>query len=74
MPTYLFKNEDTEEITEIFLSINQLDEYKKENPRLTRVHNSVPPMIRTSAKPDNGFRDVLKRIKSANRGANINTF
>lgn len=74
MPTYTFRNNVTGEVYEKFLSISSLDDYKKTNP-VTQIHESVPPILRSiHAKPDSGFRDVLKRIKTANRRSNINTF
>lgn len=77
MPTYVYQNTETGEIEEHFHKISEMDSFLEMNTHLTRKI-TIPNMIRSSSaghsKPDSGFRDVLKSIKSANRGSNINTF
>lgn len=79
MPTYRFKDETGEEF-EKFMSISELDVYLEENPTVTQMVNGAPLIHsgRGMAKPDSGFRDVLKRIKDNHSGgftkSNINTF
>ena len=34
MPSYDFKNTETGEVTELFMKISELDEYKKNNPHM----------------------------------------
>lgn len=78
MPTYRFLNNDTAEEYEDFMSISDLDVYLKEN-NVTQLVNGAPALVsgRGMGKPDNGFRDILKRIKSnAQKGiskSSINT-
>lgn len=76
MPTYNFRNKETGEITEEFLRMSELDQYKQDNPHLEQAHVSAPALSYAGAttKPSDGFRDVLKRIKKNNQGSNINTF
>lgn len=78
MPTYTFKNKDTDEpLFEVSLRISELDQFKADNPHLQQIITGAPSMARDAGnkKPDEGFRDVLKSIKKASgRGANINTF
>lgn len=75
MPTYQFKNKETEEQFELVLKISQLDEFKADHPHLEQVISSQTVVRSRDMKPDSGFRDVLKSIKKASgRGANINTF
>jgi|TARA_B100000073_G_scaffold88079_1_gene69037 hypothetical protein len=76
MPTYQFRDKETGEISEIYMSINDLDKYKDDNPKLEQYHDSFPGVVSTAGiknpVPD-GFRDVLKSIKKANIHSDINT-
>lgn len=75
MPTYTFRDTTTDEIFVQTMKISEMVEYKDANPHIEVVPGA--PMIGYSTvlrKPDNGFRDVLKNIKSHHRGSNINTY
>lgn len=76
MPTYLFRNKDTQESFEKFMRISELDEYKASHPELEQLVNGSPglsdPVRLGLKKPSDGFRDVLKNIKKNNPGNNIN--
>jgi len=79
MPTYKFLNNDTGEEYEEFMSMSELDEHLKTNPNVTQLVSGAPGLISTyHKKPDQGFRDVLRKIKKdANKGisrSTINTF
>jgi len=80
MPTYRFLNNETGEEYESFMSISELDVYLNENPNITQLVNGAPMIHsgRGMAKPDQGFRDLLKNIKKeSQRGitrSTINTF
>jgi hypothetical protein len=73
MPTYNFKNNDTGEIIEVMLKISERDQYLQDNPHLTQVLLKPPSIDAggslTVGKPDSGFRDVLKNIKSHHPGS-----
>lgn len=80
MPTYSFRNNDTGEVFEDFMSISALDVYLSENPNITQLVNGAP-MIHSGrgiGKPDQGFRDLLKTMKKKHSqgtsGSTINTF
>jgi hypothetical protein len=75
MPTYTFKNISTGKVWEETISISARDEMVKD-PNIQQIIDEAPAMSYkgTRTKPDSGFRDVLKRIKSKHRGSNINTF
>lgn len=65
MPTYQFRNKETGEITEKFMSLKAREQYLQDNPQLETVIGAVAMVGDSSRmKPDNGFRDVLKEIKS----------
>jgi len=78
MPTYSFLNKETDEEFDIILSMSELDQYKSDNPHLEQLIKSAPALADPTRlglrKPDNGFRDVLKKVKSNHRGAKINTW
>jgi predicted nucleic acid-binding Zn ribbon protein len=74
MPTYTFKDINTGEELELVLKISELNSFREEHPNLTLVVKRSNFISGHNKKPDSGFRDVLSRIKSANRGSNINTF
>jgi hypothetical protein len=73
MPTYSFKNINTGEEIEVSMKIADLDAYKEAHPELKQFI-SKPPSIGDSVrlglkKPDSGFRDVLKNVKSHHPGS-----
>lgn len=73
MPTYNFKNDKTDEIIELFLSMGEREEYLKNNPHMSQILLKPPSVDAggriTVGKPDSGFRDVLKNIKSHHPGS-----
>lgn len=75
MPTYLFRNINTQETFEKVMRIRDLDEYKEKHPELEQLVNGAPglsdPVRLGLIKPSDGFRDVLKQIKHNNPGNNI---
>lgn len=75
MPTYRFKNTETDEEFEIFLKISELDEYKKNNPSHQQLLGT-PGMISqhgmTITKAGSEWQDHLKRIhKNSGRHSKI---
>ena len=80
MPTYTFRNNETGEEFDDFMSMSSLDEYLKTNPHLTTVISGAPALVsgRGMGKPDKGFRDLLKDMKKTHsKGigrSTINTF
>lgn len=77
MPVYQFKHKETGEVHEKLMSFASREEYLKEQPHLEVVLGAPAlgdPVKLGLKKPDAGFRDVLKNIKSKHRGSNINTW
>jgi hypothetical protein len=76
MPTYTFKNTETEEIFDSFMSMSALDTYLEENPHIIRHHEATPAVVSgLSQKPAQGFRDILKVIKGrSGKNNTVNTF
>lgn len=80
MPTYRFKNNDTGEEFEDFMSISALEVFLTENPNVTQLVNGAPMIAsgRGMGKPEQGFRDLLKDMKKKHSQgisrSTINTF
>lgn len=78
MPTYKFRNKDTDEEIEITMRISELDSYKKEHPNYIQLITGFPGMITqhgmTITKAGHEWQDHLKRIhKNAGRKSTIKT-
>lgn len=77
MPTYHFYNKKTKKKHKDFMSISEMEEYTKNNPDVELLINGAPMIgtrIMVNKKPDDGFRDILRKIKKDHRGSTINTF
>lgn len=78
MPSYTFRNKETNEVWVDSMSIDQKQEYLNNNKDIEQV--LVPVAFGDSVrmgvrKPDSNFRDVLKEIKKHHpHGKGINTF
>jgi hypothetical protein len=80
MPTYSFRNKETLEEFDKFLKMSERETYLEENPEIEQIHRKTASLIDPmnaglgKARPDAGFRDVLKKIKSHHKINNINDF
>lgn len=82
MPTYLYKDINTGEEQELFMSITERGKYLEDNPHMTQLVHGAPALgdsIRLGLKkPDDAFRDRLKEIKKHHSlgitKSSINTF
>ncbi len=76
MPTYLFKNTETNEEFEEFMSISVRDTYLADNPHIIQLVFGFPSIGYNTnmRKPDDGFRDVLRSMKKSHRRSKIETF
>ena len=75
MPTYDFINKETGEITEVVLSIQDLDKYKEEHPELERYFgNQTTSAVYGKPKQSDGFKSVMQKIQKAHPGANLSRF
>jgi len=76
MATYTFRNKDTGEIEEHKFSVHKHQEFKDNNPHLEQVILTTPAfgdLVRMGMKgPDDGFREVLSKIKEKTGGRNNN--
>lgn len=69
MPTYIFRDKETEEVFECFMSYTQRTELLEARPELEPVV-TAPAVISgisgVTHKNDSGFNDMMSRIASAN--------
>ena len=73
MPFYTFKNKQTSETAEVYMSISKLDAYKSEHPELDVVIGTPnvidPTRLDATRKVDGGFTEVLNKIHSRTAGS-----
>lgn len=73
MPTYVFKNTETEEVEEHYMKIAELDEFKASNPQLVQQLNT-PSMITdhksTLTRAGGEWQDFLKGMKKGSGRGN----
>jgi hypothetical protein len=78
MPTYDFRDKTTGEIFEKRMKISEKEEFLKQNPQYESVILGAPvigdPIRLGIKKPDQGFREVLAKAKSAHPKGDVNTF
>lgn len=66
MPTYTFKNIQTDEVFDKVLKISDLQPYLADNPNIKQVIGGATAFIYdagTNIKVNDGFRDRIKEIK-----------
>ena len=75
MPTYEFRNKDTGEVHEQFLSFAGRQQYLKENPNLEVTITQAPAFVgdHVVIKKDTGFKEVLQKIHEKTPGSVLNT-
>lgn len=74
MPTYTFRNKDTGEVFDKFMSFTSRQEYLEHNPNLEVVFGAPAlgdPVRLGIRRTDDGFREVLSRIGAANYKSNL---
>lgn len=69
MPTYLFRDKETDEVFECFMSYTERNEHLEAHPELEPIV-TAPALISGVAgithKNDQGFNDMMSRIADAN--------
>lgn len=75
MPTYTFRNKETGETFDQFMTIASREQFLKENPNLESIISGAPMMmdpVRAGVrKVDNGFKEVLQKIHSRTPGSKL---
>ena len=76
MPLYEFRNKETGEVIEKFMSVSSREEFLKENPNVEPVISGgnafIDPVRLGVRKPDQGFKEVLQRIHEKTPGSQLN--
>ncbi len=64
MPTYCFRNNETGEVHEEIMKMDDREKYLKDHPELTQVLEMPQIVSGTDGlrKPDDSFRDILRNI------------
>ena len=67
MPVYSFRDTDTHEEFEATMRYSELEEYLKTNSHIKQIFTRFPGTVDSVRigirKPDDNFRDVLKKAK-----------
>lgn len=75
MPTYRFKNTDTDDEFEQFMSIAAREQFLKDNPHIEQMIAGVPmigdPVNMGVTKRDSGFKHVLQQIHERTPGSDL---
>lgn len=75
MPTYNFRNKETGEEFEKFMSISAREQYLLENPNIETMISGAPmvcdPVRVGVRKKDSGFKEVLQKIHSRAPGSQL---
>lgn len=66
MPTYVFKDTNTDEVWEESCSIAERDGFLDANPHITTVIQPVGFVSNNGLRNDDGFKDMMSRIADAN--------
>jgi len=76
MPLYEFRNKETNEVIEKFMSMSSREEYLKENPNIEVLISGgsafIDPVRMGVRRPDQGFKEVLQRIHEKTAGSQLN--
>lgn len=73
MPTYEFRNKDTGEIIEKFMSMSAREQFLADNPHLEQTMTQAPAFAgdHIIVKKDNGFKEVLQKIHEKTAGSKL---
>jgi len=78
LPSYTFKNIETNETFDSIMSMAERETFLTENPNVIQLIGRPPsigdPIRLGLKKPDDGFRDVLKNVQHHHKKDNINTW
>ena len=76
MPIYQYKNEETGEVSDKFMSISDMEQFEIDNPHMKKMIQPVAfgdSMRMGVRKTDDSFNDLMKNIKKNNAGSTIKT-
>lgn len=70
MPTYNFRNKETNEEIELTMRMSELDEYKEKNPHMEQFLTGTPSIVsgvNHNSKIPQWHKDNLKEMKKTHR-------
>ena len=78
MPIYQYKNEETGEVSDKFMSIADMEQFEIDNPHMKKIIHAAAfaapeRMSIPVKKTDDHFNDLLKTMKKGNPGSDIKT-
>ena len=75
MPTYNFRDTNTKEEFQKFMSISAREQFLKENPHIETMISGAPmlvdPVRAGVRKTDSGFKEVLQKIHERAPGSDL---
>lgn len=78
MPTYQFRNKNTDEVIEKIMTISNRDTFLENNPEYEPYHSAGimlgDPVRLGFTKPDQGFKEVLQKISEKNPNNNLTNY
>lgn len=77
MPTYTFRDKKTEAEFDKIMMIAELDPYLDENPHLEQVITSGIKIVHergTNLKVDDGFKEVISKVKETYTVNNLKSY
>ena len=76
MPTYSFRDKNTDEVFDVVLRMSEREQYLKDNPHLEQTITAAPAFtgdhISAAKKYDSGFKEVLQKIHERTPGSQLN--
>ena len=75
MPTYPVKHKETGETKELYMSMKEYDQWKKDNPDWDKDWNAgVGGTIYGEPKQSQGFKEVMQKVQERHPGANLSRY
>ena len=75
MPTYPVRHKETGETKELYMSITEYDQWKKDNPEWDKNWVAgVGGTIYGEPKQSQGFKEVMQKVQAAHPNANLSRY
>lgn len=75
MPTYPVIHKETGETKELYLSMVEYDQWKKDNPDWDKDWSAgIGGTIYGEPKQSQGFKEVMQKVQSAHPNANLSRY
>ena len=78
MPTYEFRNRETGEVSEHFMSLSAREQFLSDNPHLEQTMTQAPMLVSSvstanykSNKVPDGFKEVLSKVAEAHPTSDV---